>query len=68
MAWTQADVDRIKAAIASGTKTVAYADKTISYQDTRSMLEALQAMESEVAGSGSSTSDGRSTLVSFSRG
>jgi hypothetical protein len=66
VAWTQSDVDRLKAAIASGTKSVAYADKTITYQDLDSMLKALTAMEAEVAGSGA-TGGTRSTFASFSR-
>ena len=63
MAWTQNDIDALKAAIATGTKSVAYQDRTVVYQDIDSMLKALQAMEAEVAGPGSST--GRSTLASF---
>jgi hypothetical protein len=67
MAWTSADVDRLKAAIASGTRSVQYADKSVSYQSTEDMLKALQAMESEVAGVGAATSGGRCTFASFKR-
>ena len=60
-------MDRLKAAIASGTRSVQYADKVISYQSTEDMLKALQAMEAEVAGAGGTESTGRSTLASCSR-
>lgn len=66
MAWTQTQVDTLKSAIASGTRTVAYGDKTITYQNTESMIAALAAMEAEV-GAAAGTSNGRSTLASFSR-
>lgn len=65
MGWTQTQIDTLKAAIASGTRTVSYGDKTVTYQDTRAMMDALTAMEAEVAGS---AADGgsRSTFASFS--
>jgi hypothetical protein len=65
VAWTQTDVDRLKAAIASGTRSVAYADKVVQYQDITSMMTALTAMLAEVAGPASSGS--RSTYAGFSR-
>jgi hypothetical protein len=51
MAWTQADVDALKAAIASGVKSVHYAGppaRTTVYQDTSAMLDALAIMIAEV--------------------
>lgn len=69
MAWTQTQVDALKAAIASGTRTVSYGDKTVTYQDTTAMLAALQAMEAEVAASGGAdTSVGRCTFATYGRG
>lgn len=68
MAFTQTQVDALKAAIASGTKTVAYGDKSITYHDLSSMLEALGIMEAELAAGSGTESTGRSTLASFSRG
>ena len=44
MAWTQTDIDALKAAIASGALFVQYADKSIRYQSTKDMLSALAAM------------------------
>jgi hypothetical protein len=49
MSWTQADVARLKAAIASGQLSVRYGDRQISYQSTDAMLTALDRMQAEVA-------------------
>lgn len=68
MAWTQSDVDVLKAAIKNGVKSVGYADRSVTYHSLAEMLQVLAAMEAEVASAGSTTSEGRSTLVSFSRG
>jgi hypothetical protein len=49
VAWTQADVDKLKASIASGRKSVTYEGKgAIVYQDTSAQLAALAKMEAEV--------------------
>lgn len=48
MAWTQTDVDTLKAAIASGILHVAYADRTITYKSTDEQLKALALMQAEV--------------------
>lgn len=61
--FTQADVDALKSAIATGTKTVAYADKTVTYQSTKEMLEALTFMLGETESEGGTNT----TFVSFSR-
>ena len=63
MAWTQADIDALKAAIATGVRTVSYSDRQVTYQTTEAMLTALAAMESEVAGDAGSGS--RSTYAKF---
>lgn len=49
MAWTQADVDALKAAIAAGVKRVKYTDREVEFQDTASMQLALASMQAEVA-------------------
>lgn len=49
--WTQADIDTLKAAIASGISTVSYAGppaRSITYQSTDAMLKALSLMERSV--------------------
>ena len=48
MAWTQTDVDALKAAIATGVLTVEYSDRRITYQTTSEMLQALSVMQQEV--------------------
>jgi hypothetical protein len=67
VAFTQAQRDALAAAIASGTKRVAFGDKTVEYQDAASMLSALQMIDGELAASGSGDSNGRCTLASTSR-
>jgi len=48
MAWTQADVDKLKRAIAQGASSVRFADRSVEYRDLREMRETLAMMESEV--------------------
>lgn len=67
MAWTQTQVDTLKAAIATGTRTVSYGDKTVTYHDMNAMLSALQAMEAEVAAGSGVSSSGRCTIASTAR-
>jgi len=62
MAWTQADVDALKAALKNGTKSVSYADRTIVYHSLAEMLELLTAMQADLS-SDASTSPGRSTFA-----
>ncbi len=64
MAWTQSDIDALKAAIAKGVRTVAYADRTVSYNTPQEMIAVLAMMEAEV----SQSTAGRSTVASFGRG
>lgn len=49
MAWTQAHVETLKAAIASGQLSVRLDGRQITYQSTEAMLKALERMETEVA-------------------
>ena len=48
MAYTQEDLDKIKAAIASGAKEVQYSDKKVVYQTTENMLIAQREIENEL--------------------
>lgn len=48
MPFSQADIDALKAAIATGTKRVQFENRSVDYQDTGEMLKALAVMESEV--------------------
>lgn len=48
MAWTQEDLDIIKAAIAEGARTVQYGDKSVTYQSLTDMLRIKSAIEDEL--------------------
>lgn len=48
MAWTSADVEKLERAIASGTLTVRYQDRQVTYQSIDAMLRALKVMRAEV--------------------
>jgi hypothetical protein len=48
MAWSQSDIDTLKAAIGSGILHVAYSDRTITYKSNADQLQALALMEREV--------------------
>lgn len=51
LAWTQADIDALKTAIATGIKTVRYSGppaREITYQDMAAMERALAKMTEEV--------------------
>lgn len=66
MAWTQADLDALDAAIALGTKTIQYADKLVTYPSISEMLMARKAISDAL--SGPNATGGRTTLVTFDRG
>lgn len=48
MAWSQAEIDALKKAIATGALSVHYTDRSVVYQSTDAMLKALALMEKEV--------------------
>ncbi len=48
MAWSQADIDALDAAIKSGTNRVRYADREVVYQSIDSLLKARALAVSEV--------------------
>jgi len=50
MAFTQADIDALKMAIASGVLRVQYTDREVTYQTIPDMLQALSVMTPEVQG------------------
>lgn len=49
MAWTQADADALKAAIAKGESRVTFADRSVEYRSLADMREALALIEAELA-------------------
>lgn len=65
MALTQSDADAIKRAIASGVKSVSFADgRRVDYQSVAEMKEALALAQADIAaGNGSATS----SVTSFCR-
>lgn len=67
MAWTQSDIDALKAAIATGLRTVTYSDRTVTYQTTEDMLRVLSAMESAATQADASASGSRFSRAAFSR-
>jgi hypothetical protein len=50
VAWTSADVDLLKAAIAAGrgVKSLTFGDQTITFNTPREMLELLAVMQQDV--------------------
>jgi len=50
MAFTQADIDGLKGAIAKGVRSVQRNGEMVTYNSLAEMKEALRMMESEVAG------------------
>lgn len=70
MAWTQAEIDALKAAIGAGVKRVAYSDHTVEYHTLQEMMAALAIMETVVdsgANVAGAATTGRSTVASFRR-
>jgi hypothetical protein len=51
MAYTQTQIDALRAAIASGLLTVRHGDTSTTYQSLKEMREVLREMEAEVGGS-----------------
>lgn len=48
MAWTQADIDALKAALAKGEARVRFADREVAYRSVEEMRSALALMQAEV--------------------
>lgn len=60
MAWTQTDIDALKAAIAAGrgARTIAFGDQSVTFNSVDDMLKLLSVMQADVAtaaGGGSRT-------------
>lgn len=49
MAWTEAQRDALKAAIARGTLTTEYDGRRVTYRSLNEMKEILRLMEAEIA-------------------
>jgi hypothetical protein len=67
MAFTQADRDTVAAAIATGAKSVRYADgRQVEYQDGTQLISVLALIDAELAGN-STTATPRFALATFPR-
>ena len=64
MAFTQTQLDTLEAAIATGARTVAYADRTVTYNSLAEMLALRAQMIAELGGGDGGS---RSTYAGFSR-
>jgi hypothetical protein len=53
MAWTTADRDAIKSAIAKGEQSVSFADRTVVYRSISDMIQALGMIDAEIASTAS---------------
>jgi hypothetical protein len=49
MAWTQAELDALKRAYASGTLRVSYEGKTVEYGSEADLIRRIRTIESEMA-------------------
>ena len=52
MAYTQAHVDAMREALASGALSVSHGGKTVTYRSRQEMLDQLALMEAAIAGAG----------------
>ena len=66
MAWTESDIEVIERAIASGTLSVQYADRSVTYRSVTDLLKARNAMRAVINGSSAGTTS--CTYASFSKG
>lgn len=49
MAYSQTDIDTLKAAVASGEKRVRFADREVEYRSIEELLKAISVAEAEVS-------------------
>ena len=63
MAFTQSDIDALKASIAGGELRVRFADREVEYRNLDEMLRLLSRMETEVAQSAGRKRKRRITLA-----
>jgi hypothetical protein len=68
MAWTQSDVDTLKAAISTGrgVRSITFADQSVTFHSIDDMLKLLSIMEHDVAAQSSQTRTHR--LAATSKG
>lgn len=68
MAWTQTDIDRLKAAIATGARRVEYGSgetrRVVEYRSLSEMEKILAEMQDDIAGA---LAPARTAITQFSR-
>jgi hypothetical protein len=67
MAWTQAELDALRRAYASGTLRVSYDGKTVEYGSEADLIRRIRTIEGEMAALGGNPKPRRS-LASFRKG
>jgi len=67
MAWSQAQIDAIEAAIASGELTVRFGDRTVTYRSMEELLQA-RAVITEAIAAASGTATDRFSFAQTSKG
>ena len=67
MVWTQAELDALKRAYASGTLRVTYDGKTVEYGSEADLIRRIRTIESEMAAA-AGTPKARRSLASFRKG
>ena len=67
MPWTQAELDALKRAYASGTLRVSYEGKTVEYGSEADLIRRIRTIESEMAVLGGNPKPRRS-LAAFRKG
>lgn len=67
MAWTQAELEALRRAYASGTLRVTYDGKTVEYGAEDDLIRRVRTIESEMAAA-AGTPKPRRSLATFSKG
>lgn len=67
MAWTQAQLDAIESAIASGELTVRFGDRTVTYRSMEELLQARAVIKESLAAA-SGTARDRFSFAQASKG
>jgi hypothetical protein len=67
MAWTQAQLDAVEAAIASGELTVRFGDRTVTYRSMDELLQARGVIKDSIAAESGAAAD-RFSFAQTSKG
>lgn len=67
MAWTQAQLDAVETAIASGELTVRFGDRTVTYRSVEELLQTRAVIKETLAAESGTTTD-RFSFAQTSKG